>query len=68
MELIRKYRTRGEKPDIKVTIQCQRAEEGLEVCTAVRKALAKANRRLAADGGRRLEYRIEIFKFTDQEQ
>lgn len=68
MELIRSYRTRGKVPKIKVVIQSRTDEQELEVCTAVRKALAKANRRLTADGGERLGYCIEVFKLTDQER
>ena len=68
MELIRSYRTRGKEPKIKVVIQSRTDEQGLEVCTAVRKALAKANRRLIADGGERLEYCIEVFRLIDQER
>lgn len=65
MELLRAYRTRGEDYQIKVVIESKGAGQGLEICDAVRRTLARINRRLDKDGGSRLGYRVELFKTTD---
>lgn len=65
MELLRAYRTRGEDYQIKVVIESKGAGQGLEICDAVQRALARINRRLEKDGGSRLGYRVELFKTTD---
>ena len=65
MQLIRSYTTRGEDKQIIVTIESSNVEHGVEICDAVRKALTKINRRLARDGGSRLGYMVQLFKFRE---
>lgn len=65
MQLIRSYTTRGEDKQIIVTIESSNAEQGVQICDAVRKELTKINRRLEKDGGSRLGYIVQLFKFRE---
>ncbi|MGM9592495.1 MAG: hypothetical protein ACI3VK_07275 [Oscillospiraceae bacterium] len=65
MQLMRSYTTRGEDKQIIVTIESSNVEQGAQICDAVRKEQAKINRRLARDGGSRLVYILQLFKFRE---